>query len=135
MELEDKVIFVGKLKKEEVPQFLVNADLLLLDRPATKRSEGGFPTKLGEYLATGNPVVVTSVGEIPNYLEDGKSAFLAVPDSIESFKSKILEALSDENKAKQIGLNGKKIAETFFDYNVQAKIMNEFLRKIINENE
>ena len=28
----------------------------------------GFPTKLGEYLASGNHTLVTSVCEIPDYL-------------------------------------------------------------------
>ena len=49
--------------------------MLVLARPDNIQAKGGFPTKLGEYLATGNPVVVTKVGEIPNYLIDGVNAF------------------------------------------------------------
>ena len=49
-------------------------------RPDSRQARGGFPTKLGEYLATGKPVCVTKVGEITVYLEDNVSAFLAEPE-------------------------------------------------------
>ena len=60
-----------------MPKYLCNAKLLALARPDSIQAQGGFPTKLGEYLATGRPVVVTKVGEIPDYLEDGVNAFLS----------------------------------------------------------
>lgn len=132
LNLTNKVLFIGKLKRKEVPEFLINSDLLILSRPYSERAEGGFPTKLGEYLATGNPVIVTSVGEIPDYLEDGKSAFLAEPGSVVSLKNKIIEVLANPLKASQIGKEGKKIAENTFNYKVQAKIMNDFFVRILD---
>lgn len=132
LNLNEKVEFLGKLHRDKVPEFLTSADLLLLSRPNTDRSKGGFPTKLGEYLSTGNPVVVTRVGEIPNYLKDGFNAFLAEPDSVESFANKILEALSNMDLARQIGLRGRLVAENVFNYKVQSKVFNEFLQIILN---
>ena len=61
----------------EVPQLLMDSEVLALDRPNSIQAQCGFPTKLGEYLLTGNPVVVTKVGDIPLFLEDGVSALLA----------------------------------------------------------
>lgn len=60
-----------------MPQMLKNAEALVLDRPNSLQAQYGFPTKLGEYLLTGNPVVVTKVGDIPLYLKDGVSALLS----------------------------------------------------------
>lgn len=34
-------------------------------------------TALGEYLASGTPVVVTRVGEVEDYVTDGEIAFVA----------------------------------------------------------
>ena len=44
------------------------------------RSTARFPTKIGEYLASGRPIVTTAVGEMPRYFEDGVTAFISAPD-------------------------------------------------------
>jgi len=64
---------------------LLFAKILALARPKSKVADAGFPSKLTEYLSTGNPVVVTRVGEIPYYLKDNVHAFLTEPDSVNSF--------------------------------------------------
>lgn len=127
--IQDRVIYLGSLNKEEIPPFLCEAKLLVLSRPNSHQAQGGFPTKLGEYLATGNPVCVTGVGEIPNYLKDNVSAFLAEPGDVDSFAAAIDRALSNYKRAKEIGANGRKIAEENFSTDIQGKRLYDFLRK------
>ena len=124
---EDRIVNVGALKKDEVPGFLQHASLLAMARPDSRQAKGGFPTKLGEYLATGNPVCVTKVGEIDDYLVDNKSAYLAHPGNVDSFSEAMERALSNPVSARVVGSNGKRIAETIFDTNVQGKRLLEFL--------
>jgi glycosyltransferase involved in cell wall biosynthesis len=128
--LTARVVFTGTVHRNDMPAYLCNATLLALARPTSLQAQGGFPTKLGEYLATGKPVVVTKVGEIPLYLKDGENAFLAEPDSAESFAAKLDEALSDPEKANKIGLAGRNVALSVFDYRVQSKRMIEFLETL-----
>jgi len=127
LKLEKRIILVGKLKRDEIPAVIKNATLLLLPRPDSRQAQGGFPTKLGEYLATGNPVCATSVGELPDYLADGESVYFAEPGSVDSFAGAIRRALSNPVEARNIGLNGRKVAEMFFNKDVQAKKLNDFL--------
>jgi len=127
LHLQDKVEYVGELRRDEIPEFITNAELLLLPRPVSRQAQGGFPTKLGEYLASGNPVCVTSVGEIPDYLIDNESAFMTEPGSVVSFVSAIDQALSDPGNAKRVGLNGWKVADEHFSMDVQAKRLYDFL--------
>lgn len=54
--IKDKVIFTGIVESERIPQLLKNAEVLALARPDSLQAQCGFPTKLGEYLLTGNPV-------------------------------------------------------------------------------
>lgn len=75
--IKDKVIFTGIVESERIPQLLKNAEVLALARPDSLQAQCGFPTKLGEYLLTGNPVVVTKVGDIPKFLVHEESALLA----------------------------------------------------------
>ena len=50
--------FTGRTSPEVMPQILTDASILALARPNNVQSQNGFPTKLGEYLATGNPVAI-----------------------------------------------------------------------------
>ena len=124
--LKEKVILTGSVKRNKIPTLLCNSDILALARPNNKQAEGGFPTKLGEYLATGKPVVITNVGEIGNFLIDKKNAFISEPDSVENFATKLREALLNENSV-QIGLEGKKLALNEFNYLTQSRSIQEFL--------
>lgn len=127
--LEDKVFWKGEFSRDQIPAIIKNATLLALPRPNSKQAQGGFPTKLGEYLATGNPVCATTVGEIPEYLTDGESVYFAEPGSVDSFADAMIRALSNPVEAKRIGLNGLKVAEKYFNKDIQAKILYNFLEE------
>ncbi len=131
--LENRITYLGVLDKNVIPSFITNADLLVLPRPDSHQARGGFPTKLGEYLATGKPVCVTNVGEIPDYLKDNFSAFLAEPGSVSSFVSAMNRALTDIKFAGEVGLNGKKVAQTVFNIDVQSARLIDFLRSHLKD--
>lgn len=95
--LNSRVVFTGNLLHSQMPSFLANAKLLVLARPNNKQAEGGFPSKIGEYMSVQVPIVVTNVGELHHYLIDKYNCFMAEADSIESFAAKVVEALEFEN--------------------------------------
>lgn len=109
-----QIHFLGARNRDEIPGLLKQAAILALARPPSHQADGGFPTKLGEYLATGNPVCVTRTGGIPDYLRDEENAFLADPGSIESFYDALMRAAADPVRAKEIGKNGRETAEKSF---------------------
>ena len=90
----------------------------------------GFPTKLGEYLLSGNPVVVTAVGDIPYYLENGVSALIVPPSDATSFSQSLIWILDNPDKAKIIGENGRKVAMAFFNSQIESeKIIDHFMNE------
>ena len=115
------VRFTGAISYTDIPGMLTDADILVLARPNNMQAQYGFPTKLGEYLLTGNPVVVTRVGDIPQYIEDGVSGMVAEPSSPEDFASKIIWLLDHPDKARKIGENGKQVALKYFNNEVEAR--------------
>ena len=125
--LQERVHRLGALSREQIPPFVCNAEVLALSRPDSHQAQGGFPTKLGEYLSTGNPVCVTKVGEIPYYLEDNVCAYLAEPGDVESFANSLDRALGDKSRAEIVGANGRKVAEEVFNVSVQSKRLSDFL--------
>ncbi len=126
--MSDKVCLQGPLLRDEIPRVLCDSDFLVLARPDNVQAEGGFPSKLGEYLATGNPVIITNVGEVNLFLNDGLNAFIAEPNSAEKFANKLLEALLSK-KADQIGIEGRKLVYKEFNYLHQSKILADFFEK------
>lgn len=119
--IEKNVVFTGAISATQMPQMLKNASVLALDRPDNQQAKYGFPTKLGEYLLTGNPVVVTKVGDIPLFLKDGVSALLAAPNDAHDFADNLCWVIENPDKAKVIGENGKRVAERSFNYLTETK--------------
>jgi len=125
-----KIFFTGKLSRTEIPAYLNNAKILALARPRSIEADAGFPSKLTEYLATGKPVIVTKVGEIPVYLKDNENAFLSEPDSVDAFADKLDYVLSNYEFAQRVGEKGKELTKTIFNYNFQAERMIGFIQSL-----
>jgi len=125
------VVFYGRVDRDDIPDLLINAKALLLARPSNLQASGGFPTKLGEYLATGNPVVVTAVSDIPLYLNLTNS-FIVKPDDNKAFANRIIEILSDEAHAALIGKVGQKLALTVFNAKEQSKRLEIYLKELVS---
>ncbi len=119
--IKERVVFTGMISAEKMPQLLKDASVLALDRPNNPRAQNGFPTKLGEYLLTENPVVVTKVGDIPFFLKDGETALLAEQRNPEEFASKLCWALEHPVEASIIGKKGKEVAMHEFNYLTETK--------------
>lgn len=130
--LTNKVIFTGLVDRDMMPVILCNAEILVVSKPDNEQNSGNFPIKIGEYLATGVPVVVTSVGEIPLFIKDGESGFLAEPGSAASFAAKMDEALNNKERAAAAGAKGKRIAAENFDYRKVSAIMADYITEIKN---
>ena len=130
LSLKETVCLLGSKDSDEIPIILANSDLLVLARPDNNQAKAGFPTKLGEYLASTRPVIITKTGEIPKYLEDNKSAYLAEPDDIEGLAQKLLFAINDP-KACEIGLEGFHVAEKYFDYRLYGEQLLEIFNRVI----
>lgn len=125
--LTESVIFCGRKSPDEVPQLLKNATILALDRPDSLQAQNGFPTKLGEYLLTENPVCVTNVGDIPLFLKNGESALIAEHDNVEDFAIKLLWAIDHPSEASEIGRRGADVARIHFNVMTEAKKMIDYM--------
>jgi len=118
--LEDRIIFTGMVSADDMPQLLKNADALVLARPFSI-FHFGFPTKLGEFLLTGNPTVVTNVGDIERFLKDGESSLIAEPGNVQDIANKIEWVLTHPKESEAIGKKGCDVAMKYFNYRIEAQ--------------
>lgn len=128
--IKGAVVFTGIVSAKDMPQILKNATILALDRPDSLQAQCGFPTKLGEYLLTENPVVVTKVGDIPLFLKDGESALLAEERNASEFSSKLIWALEHPEEAARIGKAGALVALRQFNYLTETKKIIDVIKKL-----
>lgn len=130
LNISDHIYFHGKVSNDMIPSLLTEASILVLPRPQSIQAEHGFPTKLGEYLATGNPVIVTPVGDIPEYLKDNENAYFIEPGNINSLVKKCVELIEDKTKSKKIGENGRTVAMKYFNNINQTKQIILFYKRL-----
>lgn len=128
--LNDSVVFTGIVASADIPQILKNATILALDRPDSLQAQYGFPTKLGEYLLTENPVVVTKVGDIPLFLKDGQTALLSEERNPQEFSAKLIWALEHPKEASEIGKAGAQVALQKFNYLNETKKIVSVIRRL-----
>lgn len=109
------VELTGALSFEKVAERLINASIMILPRSRQEYSAAGFPIKLGEYLLTGSPVIVTDVGEIKSYIKDNEEAYFVEPDNPVAFAEKINYVIEHYDEALEVGKRGKEKAIAEFD--------------------
>ena len=108
--LKEYVTF-GFAQFTDVPIILSQADILVSSQPVTVRANGGFPTKLGEYLMSGTPVLLTDVGETSQFFKNGVHMYFAEPESPIDFADKLKFIIDNYNIALSVAAKGKKCIE------------------------
>jgi len=119
--LNSSVVFTGRILSDKMPKILSNASILALARPNNIQAQNGFPTKLGEYLCTGHPVVITRTGEIDKFLTDGINCIFSQPDSVTDFAEKLIWTATHSKEANHIGENGRRLVLTYFSYKIETE--------------
>lgn len=128
--IDRKLIFTGFLSVGQLAWAYQNALALICCRANTEFANFGFPTKLAEYLSSGRPVITNEVGDTRLYLQDGKTAFFARSGDIPSISSVMEKVLDSPELAREVGLNGRKVAQKYFDYENFIAPLDELLRSV-----
>lgn len=126
----EQVVFTGALPHDQVIPLLQQAKVLVLSRPNNRQAQGGFPSKLGEYLATGKPVLATAVGEIPEVFRNGEDIFLVPSDDNDAFIEKLVEILENYDHALEVGRKGRKTISLQYDFPAVEKQVSAFIEMI-----
>ena len=131
LNLLDKVVLrADYVSTEELYSLYAGAKALLAPLFNNERSLARFPSKIADYLMSGRPVVSNAIGEVGEYLEDGKTAFLSNSDTVTEFAAKIEEALINNERSDLIGQEGKNVAKEQFNYLSRGEQLFKFLKEL-----
>lgn len=125
--LQYRALIKGKVDYENVPQVLSNAKILVTSQPDTKRAEGGFPTKMGEYFMTGVPAILTDVGEIGHYVTNKKNGYMVSPCNPKAYAEGLRYILEHYDEALEVAQNAKAYIEKTYDYKCAGRSIVDFI--------
>ena len=120
--IENRVNFLGTVKRSKLKDVLSNSDLLIL--PSRKEALG---VSILEGLAAGLPVVGTRVGGIPEIINGSRHSKLVPPDDVESLGRAIKQTLLDGDKPSAVQTESRAIAARFSKKIMIEKIRNLYL--------
>lgn len=135
LKLEDRVLLKGRAKYNDVPNILANAKINVTSQPVTKRAEGGFPTKMCEYMLANVPCVLTDAGEISLYVQDEVTAYVVERCNPDAYARKLDYILSNYEKSLVVAKNARKFVMDNYGSKQATSGLVDFIRiDILNEN-
>lgn len=126
-------IETGWLSHEQYNAYLSSADVLLCLLEDNVLNKARWPNKLGDYLSAGRPVLTTAIGEVSIFIEKYPNSILMTEWNEKSVYRCIFDILSDTNKSKAIGENARNIAEIHYSWQSKARLLEDFLNKVITK--
>ena len=122
--VEDRVVFLGK--HASVEELLPCADLFLL----TSDSES-FGLAALEAMASGAPVVATTVGGLPEVVPHGEAGYLFEPGAVEEMSDAALDLLRDPTRWKEFSEAGRAVAVERFSAEEIVPLYESYYRSVV----
>ena len=122
--------YLGFVSDEELVHIMQKCDILAMTRNNSVFANYGFPFKLSEYLATGNIVMATKVGDVCLYLKDRYDAYLINPENAQAIADTIIEISRNPQKAISVAQNGLETMKKEFNIETIGYKFISFLNQI-----
>jgi glycosyltransferase involved in cell wall biosynthesis len=120
--------FKGFLPRAQVQQLVAQADYTVLLRPDAPYANAGFPTKFGESLVLGVPVIANLTSDLATYLHDGVEGYVVPDDSPTETASTLLRILATHTPPnREMRTRALATGRGSFDLRTYAGPMMEFL--------
>lgn len=127
--IENKVIFTGRIEREEIYNYLKAGELFVC---ASKTETQGLV--LSEAKACGRPAVAIDAAGVSNMVIDGNDGFL-VPDDLKIFKEKTIELIKNKDLLKKFSENAlKNAAENYLASGITKKLEKLYLALLAKNN-
>ena|GEM_PF-2432372 len=125
--LEKNFIFLGRKPREEIPKYVLCANVCLDSFPDEPYYAAAHPIKLLEYGACGKPIVATKVSETANLITHGKYGYLAKPGDVNEYASYIIELLNNSDLGNKMGQEFSEFVKKEFSWEHLAKKLEQCL--------
>ena len=122
------VVFVGAVSEEDKLRYFKSADIFC--SPATGGESQGIV--LLEAMASGKPVVATSIPGYSTVMTDGIEGFLVPPKDDAALADAIDSLLRDRGLRSRLAANGRRRVEEFRWERVAKRVMDHYMTRLNN---
>lgn len=119
--------YVGEIAGERKYRYYQNADIFVLPSYAEN-----LPLVILEAMASGLPVVATSVGGIPEIIKDGENGFLIQPGDYRGLAEKITYLIEHPDARKEMGRRNRELAIKQYDFSRVVDDLDRIYQSLIN---
>lgn len=124
--LGDAVRFLGR--REDIPAVFAAADLsILCSHPVVET----FPLSVLESMACAVPVVATSVGSIPEMIEDGVNGILVRAGDEDALADSVAGLMRDQTRRHELGERARVLVETRYTERAMIDSYARLLRGLV----
>lgn len=128
--LQDRCVFLGSVPQSGMPEVYRAADIVVLPSLAEATSIAGL-----EAMASGRPVIGTTVGGIPEIVSADHTGLLVPPRSPEAMAHAMRRLIEDRDLSMRLGAAGRKTVEERFSWATVARRTTEFMQECIDRRE
>lgn len=128
--VKNRIEYKGYVDDDKYYEILSRADIPCMTRVNSVYANAGFPFKIGEFLATGKPVVASNVSDVGKFFKDRHDAMLVKPGDSRDIVSAVEYLLANPKRAIDIGKRGRERALSLFDYRLQGIGLFKFLHAL-----
>lgn len=127
LNINEYVAVLSQIPQGELEDIYASSlGLLIPLNPDSKQDIARFSQKIAEYLASGRPIITSSVGEVPYYFENEKNAMIT-EYSAHAYAEAMKYLMDNQERATMIGRSGYVTGVTYFDYVENGVRLREFL--------
>jgi len=126
--IEDKVIFVGKVGYDELPKFYVSCDVFV--SPATEKESFGIV--LLEAMASKIPVIASDIEGYKQIIKDEVNGFLFENENYKNLADKIIMVLKNKNFVNKVVENAYKIVIEKYSWESVSKQVENYYYELIS---
>lgn len=130
LNIENNVIFFGKVNHKEVPNVLNSFDIY--SAPSILDSES-FGVAVLEASSCSLPVIVSNVGGLPEVVDNEKTGFVVKSKNYEELSERLIQLINDKKLRKQMGENGRKLVLDKYDWKKCVSLMESIYKEILEK--
>ncbi len=128
LDVTDSVSFVGHLPHDHLPGYLASADVYV----STSLSDGSSISML-EAMACGPAPIVTDVGDVRNWITDGKNGFIIPPQKPDLLADSIMLLLKNQELRAEMGQINRRLIEERADFQKNMIEMERLYEQLVKE--
>lgn len=116
LELGEAVIFTGKVRPEEVPEYINRCAICFVPAVRERNARiGGSSLKLYEYMACGKPVIVSDIPGL-DVIAQYEAGMVVEAENVPALAAAILHLLENPALRREMGTNARKTALEHFSW-------------------